>query len=194
MLKPSKELETTVSEQDEDEDEIDVLRRDIAREVEEAFANVPYPGDDRLVAYPDYYESDDVIEAFRGKHWRDISPEVLSEHWASLGLFSPEAFRFYLPCYLIAALLRSDVTGMVWETVFFRLTPPESEGDKMDGFLKRINALDARQKAVIRRFVEVYVQIEAGYPDSSRDRALPFWQRISPTESAEGDRDRTKGD
>jgi hypothetical protein len=192
MLKPIKEMETTASEPDEGEiDDLEV-ERDIAREIEDAFATVTYPGDDKLVRYPDYHESDDVVEGFRGKHWRDMSLDVLSEHWFALGLFSPEAFRFYLPCFLIAALLHSDVTGILWETVFLRLTPPASDGDDMDWLLKLVSLLDARQKAAILRYIELWVQTETGFVDSGRERTLPFWQRTSPTESAQRDRNGTE--
>jgi hypothetical protein len=179
MLKSSKEMENDVPEQDEDEDEIDVLAREIAGEVEDAFANVPYPGDERLVRSPTYWENEEILEAFRGKHWRDISVKVLFEHRYSLGALSPEAYRFYLPSYLVAGLIHSDETDTLWQNVFYSLTPPESEGDSMDWFLARIGPLDARQKAAVRRYVELYVQIEHTYPDLDRDRALAFWRRIT---------------
>src|SRR5689334_13102009 len=96
MLKPSTEMENAMSEQDEDDDDeereyyVPELARDIAREVEEAFTTVTYPGDDKLVSDPNYYECPEVIEAFRGKHWRDISLDVLFDHRDKLALFSPE--------------------------------------------------------------------------------------------------------
>lgn len=194
MLKPSNEMEVAVSEQDEeaddDEDEereyyVPELARDIAREVEDAFATVTYPGDDNLVSNPNYYECSEVIDAFRGKHWRDISLGALFDHRDKAGLFSPEGFRFYLPCYLVAGLIHNNVAD-TRGFLFSLLTPPESEGPRMDRFLKRISLLDARQKAALRRFIELWVETETSYPDPNRDRALRFWQRISPKESAEG--------
>lgn len=108
-----------------DEDEIG---RDIALDVEIAFNNVPYPGDDNLIAFTGHWESPDVLEAFRGKHWRDISLDVLFTHRLSLSLFSPKAFLFNLPAYLIAALLHPNVVDTLRENVCFLLTPPDSEG------------------------------------------------------------------
>lgn len=182
MLKPSKELEAAVPEQDEEEDELVALVREIAREVEDAFATVTYPGDDKLVVYPDSYECWNLEEAFRGKHWRDISLDVLLTHRFSLVLFSPEAFRFYLPCFLVAALLHPRETDTPW-AVFDNLLLPEEEGPKMDKFLARICPLDARQKAVVRRFVELYIQLQ-GDPDPQWDRTLSFWRRITAPGSA----------
>lgn len=178
MLKPSKQRERTMSEQNEDEADDLELERDVAREIEDAFATVTYPGDDRLVSNPDYYESDDVIKAFRGKHWRDISLDVLVDNQLNLGLLSPEGFYFYLPRFLVAALLHADEVGVLWETVFYTLTPPESEGKDMEWLLKVASLLDSRQKAAVRRFVELWVQTESGSSDY-RERALPFWQRVA---------------
>lgn len=184
MLKPSKEMEVAVAEQDEEEDEITILEREIARDVEDAFAIIPYPGDDRLVGSPTYSENEEILEAFRGKHWRDISLDVLFEHRLSLGALSPEAFRFYLPSYLVAALLHSEETDTLRENVFSALAPPAEEGFWMDWLLERINPLDVRQKAVLRRFIEFWARTETSYPDAARDRALPFWRRITDPGSA----------
>jgi hypothetical protein len=183
LLKPNKETEAAVPEQDEDdEDELVALVREIAREVEDAFATVTYPGDDKLVAYPNSYECRNVEESFRGKHWRDISLRVLREHNFSQVLFSLEAFRFYLPCYLLAALLHPKETDTPW-AVFDSLLLPEEEGPKMDRFLARVCPLNARQKAVVRRFVELYIQLESD-PDPKWDRSLSFWRRITDPGSA----------
>ena len=65
-------------EQDEEEDELVLLVREIAREVEDAFATVTYPGDDKLVAYPDSYECSLLEEAFRGRQTRPGPSSITS--------------------------------------------------------------------------------------------------------------------
>jgi hypothetical protein len=84
---------------------------------------------------------------------------------------------------LLAALLRPAETDTLW-AVFDYFIPPEEEGPKMDKFLARICPLDARQKAVVRRFVELYIQLES-YPDCKWDQpTLSFWRRITDPGSA----------
>ncbi len=182
---PVMNKENAVPEQKEGEADDLALTRDIAREVEEAFANVPCPGDDRLLAYPDYYESDAILEVFPGKHWRELVFKIPPEHDVSVKLFSPEAFRFYLPAYLITALLDPPELGIFLEYTLGSLTPPDSKPLRRQWFLGYISPLDARQKAAIRRFVELAIPEAKGYPYPRDDRALFFWQRIAEMDHAE---------
>ncbi len=159
--------------------EMDRLDQEFVREVEEAFADVPYPGDDKIVDNLDLYGRDIIFEAFRGKHWREITIDVLFWHRDSFGQLSPEGFRFYLPCFMIGAVLHPVETDTLWQSVFFDLTPRDSEGPLMDWFHALVNLLDARQKAVVRRYVKVFVQTETCYSDEMRERAWAFWEGIT---------------
>ncbi len=165
---------------DHDSEDDDEVARQIAGEVAEAFARVSYPGDDRLLESPTHWESASVLEAFRGKQWRSVALDVLFTHRLSLALFSPEAFRFYLPAYLTAALLHSEAVDTLRENVFFLLTPSDSDGVRSNWLQARIALLDAKQKAAIRRFVELYVEREQSYPDPHRQRALAYWHTLDP--------------
>lgn len=161
-----------------DQDEDEVLRR-VATEIEGAFESQPYPGDDSLLSVPTNLEASEVLDTFRGKHWKNVSMSELFAHRLSLPLLSEEGYRFYLPAYLIAALLHPEEVDTLRENVFFSLAPPESEGPRASLFLERMNRFDARQKAAIRRFIEVYVQQETTYPDPNRERALLFWTGLT---------------
>ena len=98
-------MENTTTGHDEHDD---VAAHEIAREVEVAFRDVPYPGDEDLIGSPNHWESPEVLDSFQGRHWRGVPLTVLFTHRLSLSLFSPKAFLFYLPAYLIAALLHSE--------------------------------------------------------------------------------------
>ena len=163
------------------EDDEDAMAQEVAAEVEEAFATVPYPGDGRLVASATHWESADLVTAFRARSWKEVPLDVLFTHRLSLPLFSPEAFRFYLPAYLIGALLHSPELDTLRENVLFLLTPPEAEGAQALRFASRMGDLDQRQTAAIRRFVELCISEERSYPDPGRDRALAFWRDRQPS-------------
>ncbi|MEJ8567281.1 DUF6714 family protein [Elongatibacter sediminis] len=81
---------------------------DLIDRIRAAFANVPYPGDDRLTdSFGD--EPDALRAAFAGRtDWTTLEPEFLDpapDDWGSaLSFFSAEALQFYLPAYLIADL------------------------------------------------------------------------------------------
>lgn len=109
--------------------------KSLARKIDAAFDAVVYPGDDNLTDSTYGEEPEALKEEFRGKtDWRVIDAEFLDQApsgWASaLSFFSAEAFRFYLPAYLLAdlrgELSMSDPT--------FRLcafVTPQAEGTRI---------------------------------------------------------------
>lgn len=81
----------------------------IVDQIAAAFAAVPYPGDDRLRNSSEGEEPFLLQQDFKGKSdWRALDPGFLDqalEGFASaLSFFTHEAFRFYLPAYMIADL------------------------------------------------------------------------------------------
>ena len=75
----------------------------IVNEIKGAFTDVPHPGDD-LMLHPQCMDDNDVEEFYGGIHWHDVPGEIIERNNASLCFFSPEAYRFYLPAYLIWVL------------------------------------------------------------------------------------------
>jgi hypothetical protein len=86
--------------------EVDALKNLIRQ----AFADVAYPGDGNLVAHADYGDEHTwTKEAFRGlDDWQTLAPAFLDnplDGWGTaLYFFTPAAFQFYLPAYLLADL------------------------------------------------------------------------------------------
>lgn len=79
--------------------------------IREAFAEVRYPGDARLRGSDEGEEPFLLEQEFKGKDdWRNLGADFLDQapdgFSSALSFFSNEAFRFYLPAYLIA-----DVDG-----------------------------------------------------------------------------------
>ena len=81
----------------------------LKQEIREAFLHCPYPGDSRL---RESYEGEEpnLLEAeFKGKtDWRELDAKFVDQapdgYASALSFFSAEAFRFYLPAYLIAEI------------------------------------------------------------------------------------------
>jgi hypothetical protein len=100
---------------------------ELRKQIEAAFGQARYPGDDHLVddnsGYPGA-ESTDIAAAFRGKHWKDLPLETLRYFSAALSFFTPEAYHFYLPAFLITSALRYDDADILPGAVLFHLTPP----------------------------------------------------------------------
>lgn len=121
----------------------------VREQIERAFEDVPYPGDEHIVSDPGW-EKDVLALDFKGKHWKDISRETLRRHQDDLALFTPAGRKFYLPAYLLAALDdRGDLLG--W--VIIRLTLPETlMFQRM--FHSDFDGYSPAQKSAIRAFLE----------------------------------------
>lgn len=112
-------------------------KQSVERQLRAAFAKVPAPPDWCLV---DSHEGDEprrVAAAFKGKKsWKRLDAELLDHApdglASALSFFSDEAFRFFLPAYLLA-----DLAGAL-ERVdpVFHLTHGLTEGTRA----KRVNA------------------------------------------------------
>src|SRR5690348_18165218 len=76
--------------------------------IQNAFTDMPYPGDDALVRSAGD-EPDEVVDLFRGRtDWRALSPDFVDRAGAAspstLSFFSGGAFRLLLPAYPTAVL------------------------------------------------------------------------------------------
>lgn len=82
----------------------------VAARVKRDFRAVPRPS--RLTNLSENADSEAVriAEVFRGRHWGEIDAPLVQNYPEALSFFSPEAFHFFLPGYLILAL--EDRTGM----------------------------------------------------------------------------------
>jgi hypothetical protein len=47
---------------------------------------------------------DEEIKRFAGRHWQDLDPEFLRQNYDAIPLFTPEAFSYYLPAFMLAAV------------------------------------------------------------------------------------------
>lgn len=76
---------------------------ELIEQIHRAFATSVYPGDENLVANPDDEEPQFVAGHFKGKtDWRTLDAEFLNAAPDALALLADDAFRFYLPAFLIA--------------------------------------------------------------------------------------------
>jgi hypothetical protein len=153
----------------------------LKREIEEAFADVPYPGDDRIIDHPDW-EAEELLECFRGKHWKDLTHEDLFQN--SLTFVDLDAYTFYLPAYLFAAL--DDYPRA--DHVVYGLCPtsPEKDAELFQWELRRYDRLDARQRQAVRHFLEYMRDEKRGYlldAPEVRDALERYWAR---TDSSDG--------
>ncbi|ATB42995.1 hypothetical protein CYFUS_008474 [Cystobacter fuscus] len=139
---------------------METVRLDALRsQIESAFDHAHPPAEDRIGYNPDDWESAELSQAFKGRHWKDLSLAELQYH--SISFTSSEGFRYYLPAYLMGAL--ADYGNLMPHTVY-GLTLPEgtsSQDEKLRHWqLERFDGLSSAQKHAVRCFLE-YARDEA---------------------------------
>src|SRR5437879_1838453 len=94
---------------------------DLRLRIDETFGGMPYPGDEQIVSGRDG-ECWEIKSALKGRHWRDVSFEILDSLREALALMSPEGFRFYLPAYMIISVMDYYRADVISDTVISLLT------------------------------------------------------------------------
>jgi hypothetical protein len=150
-------------------------RKGLVQIIENAFKDVPYPD---VITDNKSLEGLAIAEAFRGKNWRDLSVEFLRYNESALGFFTPKAFHYFLPAFLIVSVTKHKEADVIPSSLVFILTPNEEFKNTFD---VRVQLLSREQKKAVREFL-VYMDAEhgVGYFKITPHRALNrFWNQFS---------------
>ena len=91
--------------------------------IERAWADAKYPGDQRIFT-PDSYDDEGITEYFAGTTWKGHSIANLRAHSTAIStFFTPSAYRYWLPAYLIAAVEDPDELSQGVDSIVVSLTP-----------------------------------------------------------------------
>ena len=118
----------------------------VVKNIELSFGDLPYPGDDDIIPLgssgPEHLM---VRDAFKGRNWVDVSKDedLISFYYDGLLFFTPTAFRFYLPSYMVASIRLED--EMVRRTLLQVLSPPPHGIMHRNSYVIRIGMMDKDQ-------------------------------------------------
>lgn len=128
------------------------LHAKLAARIRAAFTDKTPPADDELL-HPDCMDDGDVQEFYGGVDWRDMTDDMVAYSYAAPSFFSPAAFRYYLPAFMLSALRDKDRKVYASESILMHLDPG-TEAETLHAFrLSKFDALTAPQIAVIRDFL-----------------------------------------
>lgn len=111
----------------------------LLRQIGEAFAAAPYPGDENVChpAKGDDEAAEYALE-FRDARWQHLHPRFVQYHYPALSFFTPQAFRYFLPAFLVADLMADQLQVPASADPVFHLTHGFSSGppgmNKLDLF------------------------------------------------------------
>ena len=75
---------------------------EVLRLIEEAWREVPYPGEDKIFT-PDSYDDEDIVNYFGGTTWRGHDPAKIRAHSSAFAFFTPR--REMVHDYLTSTLM-----------------------------------------------------------------------------------------
>jgi hypothetical protein len=125
----------------------------------EAFASVARPGRDEITGHK-CEECDELMNTFSSLEANAVPPQIVDSTFDQLPLFTPEAYRYFLPAYLLKCLDDFDPDNSVCEFVIYSLTPQAAnETDKL-WIDKMHGPFDRKQKDAVAAFLELVLASE----------------------------------
>jgi hypothetical protein len=155
-----------------------------------AFAATPHPAEGNLVADQSGWDPEcrEIARDFDGKHWRDVPEELVLAHLQALPLFTPAAFRHYLPAYMMVSLERGEAADTVREFVIANLMPPRRPMGWRAGFFRaRAEQFSSAERESIESFLEFMEERRHAEwssqglepPKSGIKKAIEYWSSKS---------------
>lgn len=148
----------------------------LVERIKRAFADVPYPGDERIIATPEHVavcdECRGLHEALAGHSWQELidDEESCAHVGHAMSFFSDAGWQYYLPAYLIQTIKRRTP-----DSLYFR---PNEDPELTEYHERRINRLTAEQRRAVLDYL-LAAQAEdrsSPYADERNREAVEHWE------------------
>jgi hypothetical protein len=123
-----------------------MTKEELCKHIEASFSDAPKPAGGAL-SLPTY-DDEGTNEFFSGTDWRSHSVCGLRRHDFALTVFTPSAFRYYLPAFLLCSIRDPEKADIIPEAIVSGLRRDVS------GNCQRITTLSARERSAVARFLE----------------------------------------
>ena len=126
----------------------------LKEKIEEAFAGVPQPDDAYITRCPyNCAECARVAAFFKGKAWKELTVAELKAHHVALTLFTPEAFHYYLPAFMLTSIGAYEKGDLIPDAIRFHF---EYTAEAQGHFVVRMSKFSpAQRKAIIDYFIHM---------------------------------------
>jgi len=148
------------------------------RQIEAAFADVPYPGREAL-SNDHCCECAEVSATYAGKRWTEIAlADVLAGRETSL--LSPAAWRYYLPALMIWCIRAPDIVDVIQDNLVYQLEPPDDRRGVPEWFNERAGGFSREQRSAILAYLDWYRRRDEAWSERTEpprhvDNALAYW-------------------
>lgn len=93
----------------------------VREQIIEAFRNVPRPYHDNIAAGP-WPECEEIAQYFRGTTWQGHTARNLRKHAPALSFFTPAAYRYWLPAFMLAEIDDPETADIIAEGIAYDFT------------------------------------------------------------------------
>ncbi len=146
----------------------------------EAWTDVPYPGDDKIFI-SESYDDEGIVEYFAGKPWKGHSVAALRAHSSAIStFFTPEAYRYWLPAYLFAAVEDLVELSQGIDVLLSSLGPDQDSDWSRNNQHARLSLLTRRQLQVVADVIEHLanrLDIQGHSESAHRERGVVVYLR-----------------
>ena len=139
-----------------------------------AFPAEPIVADDSLVHDPNDWEGEEINRFFLGKSSRDLgTDELVGKYYSALWFFTPAAFRYYLPAFMLAEIeipIESPLANKAGASVLaqFKHSPSVAASHALK---ERVRLLSTAQRSTIASFLS-YLQVKYNYSGAEVHEAI----------------------
>lgn len=128
----------------------------IVSAIRQAFVGVEIPEPSAIVPQTPVRdrERDRIRHEFAGRHWRDLDASFVGARAESILLMTPTAWHFYLPAYLVAAIVAERESDLAAASVVVGLTPQRDDDPDSRAWVdERTRLLSPEQRTVLREWL-----------------------------------------
>lgn len=156
----------------------DQQRQELAQRIEKAFSKAPRPANHKV-------GDKEELESIIGKKRKEISVEDLVKSRYLIS-FNREGLRYYLPVYLIMAILRPDEMGeIIDDIVSFLLSRSNLDFKNPNADIRP--SFTPEERTVIGIFLEKYEELFPNTNDSyvefehsTLEKGIKYWKNYNP--------------
>jgi hypothetical protein len=154
--------------------------------IESAFADVPYPGDDRIADHRDCPECDDMREHFRGTTWRGHTVAELQQYQSVLPLFTPEALQYFLPAFMLMSLKAWREADDIPFSILYMCLPSDSSEDAglHQHRMERFEIFTIRQREAIAAYLREWAGSDSPFVEAHANGIRRAIERLLDHEAA----------
>src|SRR6185503_3120619 len=134
-------------------DDIRARVDEIKESIRTAFASTKRPAK-RQIAEHRCEECKELTETFAPLKWDSIQAEIIESNFSQLSLFSPLAYHYFLPAYILRCLEELDPSNIVCEFTIYSLSPDLNTDVERDWYEVRRRKFTGPQAAVVSAFLK----------------------------------------